>query len=151
MSDVTIQIDQPVILDGHRFSDERGDVEFVNDVSLTAVKRFYAISNKSTDVIRAWQAHKLEQKYFYVIEGSFLIATVKLDNFDSPSPHLDADHVVLKAEFPQILIVPSGYANGLRALTDANKVMIFSTLNLQESKNDTYRFAPELWFNWNLR
>ena len=106
----------PHIIKGGRFTDHRGSIDFVNDFHFEGVKRFYFIENVDTSIIRAWQGHRAEKKFFYAIQGSFLMAWVKIDNWDSPSPNLQAETAILKSSEPGILIIPPGYANGLRAL-----------------------------------
>jgi len=51
------------------------------------------------------------------VEGEFVVATVRLDDFAYPSPDLQAESFILKAGEPCVLIVPPGHANGMRALT----------------------------------
>lgn len=140
----------PLLIDGHVHTDERGEIRFANEVSLAPVKRFYTIANKSTTLVRAWQGHKIEAKYLFAVNGSFLVAAVQLNDLKNPSPDLIAQRFVLKADTPQILFIPAGYANGVRALSDRNLLMVFSTLDLQESINDTYRYPKNLWCDWSL-
>ena len=139
---------RPWLLDGGSFIDERGQLVFVNNVPLTEVQRFYLIANQSTATVRAWQAHKVESKLLFAVRGSFFIAAVKIDDFDAPSLHLSVETFVLKAEQPQLLIIPGGYANGIRALTDDHQLLVFSSLSLDESKKDSYCFPAEWWFDW---
>jgi len=139
---------EPYIINGGIHTDERGSVLHVNDFSFTRVKRFYQVQNKSVDTVRAWQGHKIEEKYFFVGQGSFLIAVVKVDDWDNPSKNLQADSFVLKAIEPQILYIPPGYANGVKALEEDSILTIFSNLSLSESAADTYRFDASMWFNW---
>ncbi len=148
MNEITALQQIPLLIKGDLHEDDRGSLEFVNDAGLCGVKRFYVVSNKSINVIRAWQAHKMEGKYFFAVNGSFLIAVVKLDDWENPSVHLNAERFILTAGEPQVLWVPPGYANGIRALTEPNKLMVFSTSSLNESIADTYRFPNSLWFDW---
>ncbi|MDZ7721955.1 MAG: hypothetical protein U5R06_03770 [candidate division KSB1 bacterium] len=140
--------DNVKLFDGGNHIDDRGEICFVNTVPINDFKRFYTISNKSVDVIRAWQAHKLERKAFHVVQGVFLIATVKLDDFDNPSDDLDVLKFKLDAKSAQILMIPPGYANGIRALSENNKLLVFSTMNLKDSSADTFRFPCSKWFDW---
>ena len=39
--------------------DHRGQIRFVNDFDMTEVKRFYIITNKDTELIRGWRAHRI--------------------------------------------------------------------------------------------
>jgi len=142
-------MDKPAFIPGGSFADERGELCFVNEASLVGVQRFYILSNAWGKRVRAWQGHKKEAKYFFALEGSFLIAVIKIDDFANPSPGLKPDIYILEAAQPQILFVPAGHANGIQALSPANRLLVFSTLTLEESAADTYRFSPELWYDWN--
>lgn len=141
-------IEKPTILKGGIFSDPRGSMRFVNDFCFGDVKRFYFIKHQDTSVIRAWQGHQFEKKYFYPISGSFVVAWVKIDDFKSPSDKLIPEYHILSAENSEILSVPKGYANGLKALEPDSEIMIFSDMNLEESVNEKIRFPSEKWFDW---
>ncbi|KKX51752.1 hypothetical protein, partial [Sphingobacterium sp. IITKGP-BTPF85] len=57
--------------------DGRGQIRFVNDFEMSLVKRFYIIKNLDLTLVRGWRAHRIEQRWFYVLSGSFAIDTVK--------------------------------------------------------------------------
>lgn len=138
----------PFIIDGDIFSDHRGNLAFVNDFGFNDIKRFYIIEHPDTEVIRAWQGHTIERKYFYVVQGTFCVAWVKIDNWENPSENLKAEYEILKAEKSRILCVPKGYANGLKALLPNSKIIVFSSLNLEESLNEKIRYESSKWFDW---
>jgi dTDP-4-dehydrorhamnose 3,5-epimerase-like enzyme len=139
---------KPEIISGGNFKDDRGKISFVNDFQFQNVKRFYTIEHPDILIIRAWQAHQKENKWFYVVAGSFMIAWVKIDIWENPSSDLEADHTVLRSEESNILHIPGGYANGFRAVAPHSKLVVFSDLTVQESNADNYRFNKELWFEW---
>ena len=139
----------PRIIPGAIHTDERGQLSFVNDFTFKDVSRFYLISHPNTEIIRAWQGHKIERKYFYVVSGTFLICAVKIDDWSSPSQNLDVFEFKLSEEKSQVLVFPEGYANGFRALKANSQLIVFSSLSLSESKNDDHRFPKEYWYNWN--
>ena len=56
------------IINGGTFKDSRGTLRFVNDFDFSEVKRFYQIENSSTDIVRAWQGHKIEEKFFLLLQ-----------------------------------------------------------------------------------
>src|SRR5690606_35528976 len=89
--------------------DHRGHIRFVNDFDMTQVKRFYIIKNKDTDLVRGWRAHRIEQRWFYVLSGSFSVDLIKIDNWGESSPELPVERRILKAVDKQILHVPVGY------------------------------------------
>lgn len=136
------------LIKGGSFTDSRGSLLFVNDFDFQSVKRFYQVVHPYTTTIRAWQGHKVEHKYFYVAQGSFVIATVCIDNFIHPSTTLLATETILTAEVPTILSVPPGFANGIKALSPNSILMVYSNLSLMESELDRYSFDCSLWVNW---
>ncbi|MEM5564824.1 dTDP-4-dehydrorhamnose 3,5-epimerase family protein [Psychroserpens sp. AS72] len=133
------------IIEGNLFSDDRGSMAFVNNFSLKPIVRFYEISPKDTTIIRAWQAHKEECKWFYCTKGSFKINLVKLDSFKNPSENLRVHTFELNSETPQVLFVPGGYANGFKSLAKKSKLMVFSNFDLEASKLDDIRFDSNKW------
>ena len=103
--------------------DHRGSVEFYNDLDLSAYKRFY------------------------IVNGSFLVGVVEIDNWESPDKSLKLESFEMNAE-SDILFIPSGYANGAMSLSDDSTVMYFSTSNLEESLDDDFRFDSKYWDIW---
>lgn len=140
---------KPHLINGGIHIDEQGEIYHVNDFNFSDVKRFYIVSNKSTAIIRAWQGHKVEQKYFFVVKGTYLVCAVEIDNWRNPSKSLKPTTFVLDDKNPAILYIPPGYANGIKALEKHSKLIIYSNLNLEESSKDIYRFESTLWYNWN--
>ena len=141
-------IEKPYIIKGGSFTDERGTMRFANDFCFKDVKRFYFIKHLDTSVIRAWQGHQWEKKYFYPISGSFALAWVKIDDFNNPSENLIPEVHLLSAINSEILSVPKGYANGLKALEPNSELMIFSDMDLEESVNEKIRFPADKWLDW---
>lgn len=138
----------PKIIKGGSFTDERGIMRFVNDFHFRDVKRFYFIKHPDASVVRAWQGHQFEKKYFYPISGSFAVAWVKIDDFNNPSEDLIPEVHLLSAINSEILSVPKGYANGLKALEPNSELMIFSDMDLEESVNEKIRFPADKWLDW---
>ncbi|APF20147.1 hypothetical protein Calab_0565 [Caldithrix abyssi DSM 13497] len=137
----------PFIIKGGVHIDKRGTLKFVNDFSLEHIKRFYIIHcNKR--IIRAWQGHKKEFKYFYPIKGEFKIYTVKIDEWLDPSENLEAEEFILTEKNNEVLVVPAGYANGIFAMQNDSILLVFSNLNIEEAKNDLFRFDQNLWVDW---
>lgn len=136
-------------LKGGTFSDERGILSFVNEFDLSPVKRMYSIVHPDKSVVRAWQGHQQESKWFKCIKGRFVVAWKKIDDFSNPSPLPPPEHAILDSNQPEILFIPPGYANGLKALDVNSEIMVFSDYNLGESLDDKIRFDKDLWFDWN--
>jgi dTDP-4-dehydrorhamnose 3,5-epimerase-like enzyme len=135
-------------IEGRCFNDERGTLNCVNDFSFSGIKRFYQIKQKDPTVVRAWQGHQVERKYFFVNHGTFFIAWVKIDDFANPSPHLAAEHTVLSADKPGILAIPAGYANGFKAMEPNSILSVYSNFTLRESEDDRCSFDSSLWMKW---
>lgn len=136
------------ILKGNAFSDQRGTISFVNDFTFAGVRRFYHIAHADTRIVRAWQGHRVEQKYFFVPHGSFLLAWVRIDNWDEPSRDLNAAHIILTDDEPRVVIIPPGYANGLKALAPGSVLSVYSNLELADSEKDRWSFDQGLWLDW---
>ena len=140
--------EEPTIIKGGIFSDERGTMRFVNDFRFSDVKRFYFIRHPDTSIVRAWQGHQFEKKYFYPISGSFVIAWVKIDDFENPSDNLIPEYHILSSDNSEILSVPKGYANGLKALEPDSEVMILSDTSLEDSVKENIRYPADKWLDW---
>ena len=141
---------KPVIINGDLSVDDRGELMFVNQFNMELVKRFYVVSNHKQGFIRAWHAHKFESKYVFIVNGTALISTVQIDNWDNPSNDLTVDKFVLTAKKPSILYIPSGYANGFKTLSTETKIIFFSTSTLKDSIDDDYRYDAYKWNPWEI-
>ena len=137
----------PLLLNAGKSEDHRGYVEFYNELKLDYYKRFYIVSNPIEGTVRAWHGNKIEQKLIKVLNGEFLICLVKVYNWDQPSKNLEILEYKLN-ENSGLLYVPSGYANGAINLNSDSKVMYFSSLVLEDSINDDYRFDSKYWNPW---
>ena len=137
---------------GELFTDERGSLSFFNSLSLSTVQRMYQIAPANTAIIRAWQAHKVENKWFYCTHGSFLINLMEIDDFRNPSKTLKPKKVYLQANTPAVLHVQGGYASGIKAVTPEAKLLVFSDQSLAASSEDDYRYPLAYWpnVNWNI-
>lgn len=134
-----------MIIKGSHHTDHRGTIRFVNDFTFDGIKRFYTITHPDTNIIRAWQGHKLETKYFYVTKGSFLINWIKIDNWEKPSLDLKINTHILSDQESEVLIVEPGHANGFKSLEPDSTMIVFSDMSLEESKSDDYRFPMDYW------
>lgn len=141
-------MDKPHKINGGIYKDNRGSLKYVNDFSLDKAKRFYTISQSPNSEPRAWQGHKEETKYFYCLKGSFVINLVKIDNWESPNINLDAEPFLLSESKSEILVIPGGYANGIKAKEKKSQLLVFSDKTIKESAIDEHRYKSELWINW---
>jgi dTDP-4-dehydrorhamnose 3,5-epimerase len=139
---------KPDVIQGGEFEDARGRLIYFNDFHMKEVRRFYVIEHPDTSIVRAWQGHKVEQKWFYVIQGRFKIVLVEPDEWEDPSDNLTAQQFTLSSNDPKVLHVPGNFANGFKALEANSKIMVFSSLTVEESSNDNYRFDKNKWHDW---
>ena len=137
-------------INGGAAVDDRGILRFFNDFDMTDVKRFYAVSNHQPQFVRAWHAHKVEQKYAYVAEGSALFGVVCIDDWDKPDRNLEVQRVTLSGTTPVIFEIPGGCAHGFKTLVPDTKVIFFSTATLNESAEDDFRYPHDYWNPWSI-
>ena len=132
----------PTIINGHCHSDPRGFLLYNNDFDASAVKRFYTIENHTIDFVRAWQGHKIEQRWFLAVQGSFKIKLIKIDDWVNPSQELKPREFILNSEKMDVLHVPNGYANSIQSMEQGSRLLVMSDYLLGEV-NDEYRFAAD--------
>ena len=82
---------------------------------------------------------------FYCIQGSFIINIVKVTNFEHPATDVIISQNIITAGMPTVLYVEGGYASGIKATNPNSKVLVFSNLSVETSKNDDYRFDSDFW------
>jgi len=136
---------QTIEIEGSTFSDTRGKIKFFNTFDMAQIVRFYEISPVSTDIIRGWQGHHKEKKWFYCHTGSFVINTVNIMAKDTPMNNRIPQRYVLKENSPVILEVPEGNATAFKSMELGSKLMVFSNFTLEESISDDIRFPLETW------
>lgn len=128
-----------MILKGNRHSDHRGTITYNNDFDTSQIRRIYTIENISVDFIRGWQGHKIEQRWFAAMKGSFEISAIQVDNFDQPSKDLKSTVYIIDDQFLSYLHIPAGYITAIRALQEESKLLVLSDYSMGEIK-DEYRF-----------
>ena len=137
-------------IEGGMAVDDRGEIVFCNKFDMDSVRRFYQVKNHAPNFVRAWHGHRYESKYIFVSQGSVLIGVVEVNDWQNPDPHADVETFVLGASKPGVLFIPGGYAHGYKTLTDGAKISFFSSVNLEESKLDDYRFDAYFWNPWKV-
>jgi dTDP-4-dehydrorhamnose 3,5-epimerase-like enzyme len=144
-------MEEPAIIEGGLHIDDRGVLAFLNKFPDAGIKRFYIVSNHKQNFVRAWHAHRHEEKYLFALEGTFLIGAVRIDEWENPSKDLEIKRFTVSSEQPKLLKIPKGYANGTMNLTARNKLLIFSTSTLEESMKDDIRYDADRWENvWSV-
>lgn len=135
----------PKIIQGGNFSDHRGTISHVNDFSFKDIERFYIISNSDENPIRAWQGHKLDAKNFYCLSGSFKIHFIKIDDWENPSKDLIIETILVSESDSKVVHISAGYANAIQSLEKDSKLISFSTLPLDNVKEDDVRYPSDYW------
>lgn len=136
------------IIEGGIFTDYRGKLLHVNNLDMSEIERFYVLHHDNTEVIRAWHAHQHEKKWFYCIKGSFTTAFVKIDNWENPSRDLKPEIFELSAKKSQILCIPEGYANGIKANEPDSILLVLSNKTLDVAVHDSWRYDADMWMKW---
>ncbi len=137
----------PKLMKGGNHQDKRGTICFNNDFNAAAVKRVYTIENESPDFIRAWQGHKIEQRWFSAMSGTFIIKTVRIDDWENPSKDLPVETFLLGEETLDILHIPAGFLTSIQQVEKNAKLLVFADYALGEIADD-YRFQSD-YFNDN--
>ena len=129
----------PGFFTGSCFNDNRGSLLYNNIVDFESIKRCYIIENNINNPIRAWQGHKIEQRWFVAILGNFKITLIKIDNWNTPSKLLQKNDYTLTSNSMDILQIPPGYVSSIEALSQGSKLLVMSDYNFKEIE-DEYRF-----------
>jgi dTDP-4-dehydrorhamnose 3,5-epimerase len=124
------------IIKGSSFQDNRGIIRFVNDFDLKNIRRMYVIKPE-TDVIRAWQGHKIESKWFYVLSGTFQIQTVNMLDFNQRRS------LTINSNENKVIQIKPGNYNGFMALNESSELLVLSDQTVENSKNDDFRLTLE--------
>ena len=134
----------PELIQGGSHVDARGVLRFCNDFDMSAVKRFYTISNSADQPVRGWIGHRRETKWFFPLKGTTIIEVEPMDvdvlaTKDTENTKLS---VVLAADKPSVLKVEPG--NWFCIKQDGNaEVMVFSDCRVGEFENDDFRRPHE--------
>lgn len=136
----------PTLINGNCHSDPRGFLLYNNDFDVSAIKRIYTIENQGIDFVRAWQGHKIQQRWFVAVQGSFKIKLIKIDDWEHPSKELSPHEFILNSEKLDVLYVPSGYANSIQSMAEGARLLVMADYLLGEV-DDEYRFAPDYFFD----
>lgn len=135
---------EPKIINGGLAVDDRGCLRFINDLDFSKIKRFYQVENHQQNFVRAFHGHRQEEKVCYCSRGAALIITVKMDDNKLEEIRMmreikTLNKIVLSASQPKCLVIPAGFYNGFKSLTNDTVLQFFSTSTLEESKNDDFR------------
>ncbi len=132
---------------GEVVKDHRGQIRFVNDFDMGPVKRFYIIKNADLELIRGWRAHRIEQRWFYVLSGSFAIDIAKIDNWERPSNDLSIERKILNSEDGLVMHMSAGYGTAFQALRPNSELLVFADYNIDNALNDDYTYPLDYFVN----
>ena len=127
------------LITGCKHKDHRGTITYNNDFDASIVKRIYTIENHSTDFVRGWQGHQIEQRWFACMSGRFEIRLIKVDDFENPSKDLAQDIYELTTDRLDFLHVPAGYITAIQALEENSKLLVLADYGLGEVQ-DEFRY-----------
>ena len=126
----------PKIITGNSHTAARGTLYYNNDFDASAVKRIYVIENVNTEIIRAWQGHKIEQRWFSAINGSFKIGLIKIDDWENPAKNLEMLTFTINADTLEVLHVPQGYVSSIQAMEVGSKLLVLADHLLGEIQDE---------------
>src|SRR5690606_10310865 len=129
------------IIKGGVARDNRGQIRFVNDFDMSEVKRFYIIKNADTKFVRGWRAHRIEQRWFYVLTGAFEFNIIKIDDWQRPSIDLPIEKMTISAEDMEIFHVPEGYGTAIKAIEANSELLVFADYGIDHANQDDYTWS----------
>jgi dTDP-4-dehydrorhamnose 3,5-epimerase len=103
---------------------------------MTAVKRMYLIE-PTPNLIRAWQGHQIENKWFSIVSGRFEVQVVRMTDLTVKKSF------ILSEDQDEVIKIGPGFYNGFKALELKSILMVYSDKCLNESLNDDYRLSLE--------
>jgi len=132
----------PQIISGNQHTDHRGKISFVNDFDMQQVRRFYCIHHHDTTIKRGWRAHRIEQRWFYVTNGSFEVKVVKINNWHKPDAGTIPVIFILTTN-NKVLHVPKGFGTCIQALQANSDMIVFADSYINEGSKDDYLFPVD--------
>ena len=136
------------VVEGEIYRDARGQISSLNNFHFEGVKRCYIIHHPDTSVVRGWNGHQFERKWFYCLKGSFTVALVEVDNWENPSTDLPAEVYNLSEQESRIVCVPAGYANCIKAFEKDSILLVLSDKTIEEAAGDSWRYDSSMWVDW---
>lgn len=127
------------LIKGNNHKDHRGIITYNNDFDASQIKRIYTIENSSIEFIRGWQGHKIEQRWFACVQGSFEIDVIVVNNFDEPSRSLIPTKYNLDSEKLDLLHVKPGCITTIKSKEINSKLLVLSDYAIGEIQ-DEYRY-----------
>ncbi|TDE06183.1 WxcM-like domain-containing protein [Flavobacterium hiemivividum] len=136
------------LIEGEIFNDYRGQISSMNNFKFGKIERYYFIHHPDPSIIRGWHAHQFEKKWFQCVKGSFTLAFVKIDDWDKPSKDLQPEIFELSEAKSEIICLPEGYANCIKAHKKDSVLLVFSGKRIPEAYDDSWRYEANTWVDW---
>ncbi len=135
------------VIQGEIFEDARGRISSLNSFRFGEVGRVYFLHHPDVSVLRGWNGHRLEKKWFYCVNGAFTIGLVEIDNWESPSKDLEVKMHRLSDTESRILCVPEGYASCIKADIPDSTLMVLSGKTMQDAleAQDNWKYEKNYW------
>lgn len=135
---------KPTLIKGNLHQDQRGILRFNNHFDASEIKRVYMIENQTIEVVRAWQGHKIEQRWFSAINGSFLIKIISPNHWETPTDTIENFEFVLDKNTLDVLHIPGGFLTSIKAIEEKSQLLVMADYRLGEL-NDEYKFPLEVF------
>ena len=129
-------------------TDIRGFIMSLNDFHLEGVERTYTIHHPDSSIVRGWHGHQHERKWFHCIRGGFTMAFVKIDDWENPAPARLPEIYHVSDQKSEVICVPEGYANCLKATEDGSILQVWSDKQLPVALLDSWRYPSDNWVDW---
>ena len=136
----------PKIIKGNSYTDHRGILNYNNLFNASAIKRMYIIENSSIKILRGWQGHKIEQRWFSAVQGSFRIKLIEIDDWNSPSKSLVYQEIKLEAKTLDVLHIPQGYVTSIQSIENNSKLLVMADYSIGEIE-DEHRYDLNYFCN----
>ncbi|GAA4053984.1 WxcM-like domain-containing protein [Flavobacterium chungnamense] len=127
---------KPKLIFGGCHKDERGIVKFNNDFNMSVIKRMYTIENNTSNSIRGWQGHKIEQRWFIAIVGSFQIDVKPILAFENQDYSQEILSFKLLSNSLDVLHIPAGFVTCIHTLEKKAQLLAFSDFELGAVKDE---------------
>jgi|GEM_PF-5765458 len=85
----------------------------------------------------------MEQRWFFVLFGTFAIDLVKIDDWDNINPDIAVEKIILQASEDQILYIPKGYGTAIQALEPRSELLVFADHGINNIKNDDFTWPVD--------
>lgn len=134
-------------IEGEIFRDHRGQISSLNNFHLDGVRRTYTIYHPDASVVRGWHGHQDERKWFHCVKGSFTMAFVKVDDWENPSDDLEPEIFKVSDQKSEVICVPKGYANCIKAGEPGSILLVWSDKILEDALLDSWRWPTGKWLD----